>query len=1147
MSADRTCPDCGAVLPADAPRGLCPACLMGAALSRISATGARSWPELTVAFEPSGRSAPGAAGSLAALAESLGGVPRVLLRDTEGGSGVDPVVQPTSAEMPDMADRWAHLQFLGEIARGGMGAILKGRDVGLGRDLAVKVLLEKHREEPALVRRFIEEAQIAGQLQHPGIVPVYELGAFADRRPYFTMKLVKGRTLAAVLAGRGDPAEDQMGLLAALLQIGQTVAFAHARGVIHRDLKPSNVMLGNFGEVQVMDWGLAKVLPRGCAADDVVAGPAEDREAVITTARSDSDPDLSQAGSVLGTPAYMAPEQARGEIEAVDERADVFALGSILCEVLTGQPAFTGRGSVEIHRKATLGDLADAFSRLDGSGADAELIGLARDCLARERDDRPRDASAFVERLGGHLTSIDQRLRAAELERAAEAARAEEARARIAVERSRRRRTVAMAAALLAMTTLGGLSFIYLLQQRQARLAAADRVLGEATTLVAQARSRPDDPARWQVALAAARQVDAAGLPAEAAGRLEALVHDARAGAAAAEAGQDLLGRLVDIRSAEADDRDGSATDAAYAGAFRAAGCDVDALGPEAAGVRIRSRPGPVALAMAAALDDWATLRRLARPKDEVAWRRLSAAARVADPDPRRDELRTLWQRPDRRSQLGSLRALAGQADVATWPVQSLNLLALTVAEAGDVDAAAALLRRAVARHAGDVWINYNLAKLLNRTQPPHPDEAIRYYTAARALRPETAHALAHALDDRGDSDEAIAVFRDLGRLRPAGSQHFICLGTMLQSRGRTGEARAVLDEAITSSRAAIRLEPDVAEVHRLLGAALREQGQLEEAAAEFREAIRLQPDLANARVNLGWILQGQGQLDAAVAEYRAAMRLQPNDVFAPTRLGNLSAQAGRWDEALGALARSVELAPNDHYLSLQTAVLYLQAGDDAGYRRHCRALLDRFGRTANPVIAERVAKACFLGIRPVDDGGRASRLAAVAVTAVPAHRYIAWFRLARGLAEYRVGRPLRAIDWLDQSRTAGGHLAIQANLVLAMAEQRVGHGDRARRLLADATNSLRSRGIKGFDEGQSWHDWLTCDLLRREAEATIFYDPIFPADPFAPSASVSRPAEPATFAASHSGDRGRLALAVFVPHRGRARLKCVPGIGPVR
>src|SRR5262249_55950476 len=148
--------------------------------------------------------------------------------DPDGTSGVDPLVQPASPEMPALTDRSAHLQLFGEIARGGMGAVLKGRDVDLGRDLAVKVLLERHRDRPELVRRFVEEAQIARQLHPPGVARVYERAAFAARRPYFAMKLVKGRPLAAVLADRRDVAEGLMGLLAALHQVGQTMAFAHA-------------------------------------------------------------------------------------------------------------------------------------------------------------------------------------------------------------------------------------------------------------------------------------------------------------------------------------------------------------------------------------------------------------------------------------------------------------------------------------------------------------------------------------------------------------------------------------------------------------------------------------------------------------------------------------------------------------------------------------------------------------------------------------------------------------------------------------------------------------------------------------------------------------------------------------------------------
>ena len=170
-------------------------------------------------------------GVLEALTASDGPVPRVLLLDTQEYEG--PPVRPRSEEVPDAGP--GRYQLLGEIARGGRGAVLKGRDPDLGRDLAIKVLLARHRDRPEMVHRFIEEAQVGGQLQHPGIVPVYELGAFSDRRPYFAMKLVKGRTLAALLAERSEQAEDRPRLLGIFEQVCQTVAYAHARGVILHD------------------------------------------------------------------------------------------------------------------------------------------------------------------------------------------------------------------------------------------------------------------------------------------------------------------------------------------------------------------------------------------------------------------------------------------------------------------------------------------------------------------------------------------------------------------------------------------------------------------------------------------------------------------------------------------------------------------------------------------------------------------------------------------------------------------------------------------------------------------------------------------------------------------------------------------------
>ena len=246
------------------------------------------------------------------------------------------------------------------------GPCLRGRDVDLGRDLAVKVLLERHANRPDVAQRFIEEAQIGGQLQHPGVVPVYDIGRFGDR-PFFTMKLVKGQTLAAILGERTDPTADRPRLLAIALQVAQAMAYAHAKGVIHRDLKPANIMVGAFGEVQVMDWGLAKVLAEGGVADEERASRSHQTPEDVTTIRTarstgshGSFGTQTEAGSILGTPAYMPPEQASGDVSLLDRRADVFALGAILCEILTGKPPYLGRSSEEVRRKAANGELADA-------------------------------------------------------------------------------------------------------------------------------------------------------------------------------------------------------------------------------------------------------------------------------------------------------------------------------------------------------------------------------------------------------------------------------------------------------------------------------------------------------------------------------------------------------------------------------------------------------------------------------------------------------------------------------------------------------------------------------------------------------------------------------------------------------------------
>src|SRR5262245_5058807 len=281
-------------------------------------------------------------------------------------------------------------RFEAFLARGGMAEVWRGRDTVLARAVALKVLREPVFGDGGAVARFEEEARHVGRLEHPSIVPVYDLGELADGRPFFAMKLVHGQTLAELLAARAKPADDLSRWVRVFEQVCAAVAYAHERDLIHRDLKPSNVMLGEFGEVRVMDWGIAKILatdPQPAPAQPIATPPAVGH---ATTVSGEAE---TLPGQARGTPAFMAPEQARGEANRVGKASDVFGLGGILCVILTGQPPHTQV------RQVLAGDVTEAVARLDGCGADPELIGLAKACLATAPEARPADAGEVARRV----------------------------------------------------------------------------------------------------------------------------------------------------------------------------------------------------------------------------------------------------------------------------------------------------------------------------------------------------------------------------------------------------------------------------------------------------------------------------------------------------------------------------------------------------------------------------------------------------------------------------------------------------------------------------------------------------------------------------------------------------------------------------
>ena len=291
-----------------------------------------------------------------------------------------------------------------EIARGGMGAILRAVDCDIRREVAIKYLLDQTDGRKKLC--FIEEAQITGQLEHPNIVPIHEVGIDAQKRLFFSMKMVRGRSLTQVLdeLRKGPkPAEKEYSLgrlLSIFVAVCNAVAYAHSRGVIHRDLKPGNVMLGDFGEVYVMDWGLARVRDGGAGQPGPqIAGITTSRPSKVETSRQ-PEADLTQEGAVLGTPVYMPPEQASGHVEAVDQRSDIYSLGAILYEMLALLPPIEKDGGyLEVMMRVVVGQIVPPEQRnprpARAGKVPKELSAVAMKALAKE----PRDRYQSVEAL----------------------------------------------------------------------------------------------------------------------------------------------------------------------------------------------------------------------------------------------------------------------------------------------------------------------------------------------------------------------------------------------------------------------------------------------------------------------------------------------------------------------------------------------------------------------------------------------------------------------------------------------------------------------------------------------------------------------------------------------------------------------------
>ncbi len=430
-------------------------------------------------------------------------------------AGADEDVRPGSGFSAEVIGRLAGRESAfgrytleGEVAHGGQGAILRVWDDDLHRHLAMKVILGDARpaatgDTPTVdqrtLSRFLEEAQVTGQLDHPGIVPVHELGLDAEGRIYFTMKLVKGEDLRGVFAKvhRGEDGWTRAGVLGLLLKVCEAMSYAHDKGVIHRDLKPGNVMVGRYGEAYVMDWGIARVLGQEDDKDIRIRTPAASTSIVRSDRRHEAgqtpdSPLITMDGDVVGTPSYMSPEQAAGNLDAIGPKTDVYAVGAMLYHLLGGTPPYVTPGA-PINNYALWSRVQEGppkpITDLT-TDAPAELVAICEKAMARDPGDRYEDMSELASDLRALL---EQRVVSAYRTGA------------LPELRKWVLRNKPLASSLMAVFVLllvGGLTFAWLADHRRTLSDNLEAALEEKTEALAIARTaQADAEENWDAVL----------------------------------------------------------------------------------------------------------------------------------------------------------------------------------------------------------------------------------------------------------------------------------------------------------------------------------------------------------------------------------------------------------------------------------------------------------------------------------------------------------------------------------------------------------------------------------------------------------------------------------------------------------------------
>ncbi len=858
-------------------------------------------------------------------------------------------------------------KLLEQIGEGGFGVVFMAEQTQpVRRKVALKVL-KPGMDTRQVVARFEAERQALAIMDHPNIAKVFDGGttgekdeggrmkdekeadgrsdssfrlhrsSFGGGRPYFVMELVKGVPITEFCDHTHLTPRQRLQLF---IPVCQAVQHAHHKGIIHRDLKPSNVLVTVHDTTpvpKVIDFGVAKALGQELTDKSLFTGIAQ----------------------MIGTPLYMSPEQAGQSGLDIDTRSDIYSLGVLLYELLTGTTPF----SKERFKQAAYDEIRRIIREEDPPKPSTRLS-ESKDSLPAISAQRQTEPAKLTRLVRGELDWIVMKALEKDRNRRYETANgfAQDVQRYLADEpvqacppsvgyrlkKFARRNKPALAVAgliLFCIVLLGAGAWAYQQDKSARDVAVAARraeteravtaALAQAEMLLAEGDKQTDHPERWkatmQLSLASVDRAKEVLTTGEATEELAGRVRQVRDTVDAAVTDSCLLVELDRIRleqaAVKAEQFDLARAAPLYAEALGDYGIDLAA--PEAAAARVRA--SRLRAALLAALREWAHV-----TSDSGEKQRLKQLVQAADPES--NEFRARLRAGD----VAALVRLVDGPEMQALPAATVAALAHDLwYGANDLAAAERLLRAGQERYPNDFWLNHKLGMVLLELKPPRAEEAVRYLTAALALRSDSPGVhlnLGLALSNNGDVDGAIRRYRAALQVDPYYAMAHNNLGTELSDKGLVDEAigeyrkaielkpkdgfaynnlgnalakQGKLDEAIAACRKAVELEPRLPQVHNSLGGALAGKGRLDEAITEYRHALKLKPDYAKAHLGLGSAFVEQGKLEEAIAEFRQALQINANLAEAHNSLGGALARKGRLDEAIAECRHALKLKPD--------------------------------------------------------------------------------------------------------------------------------------------------------------------------------------------------------------------------------------------